>query len=157
MPNELPEALPSVDPTPKLRARLARPWLWLLGVATICAVGARLYGEQVLAAVGPRRDATLDLMLEGAVVGVVSIGVMWAPMFSMRVARRAWPRLALPMRLAALRQVAAQGVLVGPALVATVAAVTESLPASRLLGPSATGCVLISLGGAASLWLRRHA
>jgi hypothetical protein len=160
LPNDLPEspstdALPAIDPAPRLHARLARPWLWLLAVASVCAVAARLYAEQVLASV-TRKGATMDLMLEGAVVGVISIGVMWAPMFSMRVARRAWPRLGLPVRLAALRQVALQGVLLGPALTGLVAWGTESLPASRLLGPSVAGCVLVSLGGAASLWLRRH-
>jgi hypothetical protein len=137
------------DTAPALRARLARPWGWLVALATATALAVRLWGE---ANVG--RGVNLDLMLEAAVIGVVSIGVMWAPMFSMRVARRAWSRLDHALRRATIVQLALQGLVFGPLMTALVAAATEWLPATRLLGPSLAGSLLITLGGSASLLLR---
>ncbi len=145
------------DPTASERAsalvsRLAQPWRWLIATSLLAALAARWYGERTVG-----RGENLDLMIEGAVIGVVSVGVVWAPMLAMRVARRAWPRLPLSLRVEAARNIATHGLLLGPALALLVASTSEVLPGFRLLGTSLVGCVLVSLGGAASLWLRRGA
>ncbi len=135
-----------------LASRLARPWRWLIASSLLAGVAARWYGERTVG-----RGEDLDLMIEGAVIGVVSIGVVWAPMLAMRVARRAWPRLPPLLRAEAARNIAAHGLLLGPTLTLLVASTSEVLPAFRLLGTSLVASVLVSLGGATSLWLRRGA
>ena len=135
-----------------LRTRLARPWLLLVASASGAGLLARVLAEPVLG-----RSLLLDRTLEAAVIGVVSVGQVSAPILTMRVARRAWSRLDDASRGVAVLQVLGQGVVAGPLLGWVVASHSELLPAPTLLGPTTMGGVLITLGSALSLHWRRRA
>ncbi len=129
--------------------RLMRPWVAVLGGAALLVSGERVAGA-AFGHSGERFDRLVDLSL----VTFVSIGLVWAPMWTMRSVRLAWRHIDRPARFACARQVLLQGLVVAPALWLAVGWLTREVHGGRMVSASALGSVLISLGAAGSLWLR---
>ena len=142
-----PLALPAVRP---LRAtRLMRPWWLVIAGASVLLVGERIAGAWAGHS-GERFDHVLDLSL----ITFLSITMVWAPMWTMRIIRTRWRGLDREARLACAWQVWLQSVLVTPALWWAVTTLTRDVGGGRLLAVSAVGSAVIGVGGAISLRLR---
>ena len=126
-----------------------RPWWLAIGGAALLVVGERLAASWANIG-GPGLDRVLDLSL----LTFLSITMVWAPMWTMRIIRRTWQRLDRIARLACAWQVLLQGFVVAPALWLGVSWLTSDVQGGRILAVSAAGSALMSLGGAVSLVLR---
>lgn len=133
----------------KLSRRLARPWVALaLGASTL--IGGQLLWGRLHGLAGGKFDLLLDLSL----VTFLSIGLIWAPMWSMRTSRNLWRGLSHAERRQVARQILVQGLCGAPLIWVAVTFMTAEVRGGWLLSGSVLGCVFISLGAATTLWFR---
>ena len=129
--------------------RLARPWMALgLGATTLVA------GQQILGRWQGFGGQHFDRMVDLSLVTFLSIGLIWAPMWSMRTARTLWRGMERPTQRDVARQILLQGLFGAPAIWIASSWATRDVSGGWLLASSAVGSVLISLGAATTLWLR---
>ncbi|HAN30146.1 MAG TPA: hypothetical protein DCQ06_00980 [Myxococcales bacterium] len=133
----------------KVNQRIARPWM-ALGFGAAILVGAEHVVGRLWALSGARFDQLVDFSL----VSFLSVGLIWAPMWSMRSARILWRGLSLQQRRSIARQVLVQGALGAPAIWSTASWLTRDIEGGSLLVASAFGSALISLGASLSLWMK---